>query len=109
MVTSTSGVPRPPKKTDYEIRFATRQDEKGWSDLLATNLNSLVDAWEYLTKTPLETSEKNHPMPDELRFVLRGGRTFDHWRHDLPGGARTWSSIDQHIGHIFEVHAGHSN
>ena len=109
MVTSTSGVPRPPKKTDYGIWFATRQDEEGWSDLLATKLNSLVDACEYLTKTPLETSEKNHPMPDELRFVLRGGRTFDHWRHDLPGGARTWSSIDQHIGHIFEVHAGHSN
>ena len=31
-------VPRPRKKAEYEIRFATRQAEKGWKDLLPTTV-----------------------------------------------------------------------
>ncbi len=33
-------VPRPRKKVEYAIRFGTREAEKGWSDLCATQRNA---------------------------------------------------------------------
>lgn len=33
-------VPRPPKRIEYEIRFATGDSQKGWRDLVATIRNS---------------------------------------------------------------------
>ena len=43
----------PLKRAEVEIRFATREAEKGWTDLLATTRSAVVDAWDYLTATPL--------------------------------------------------------
>lgn len=45
-------VPRPPKKIEYEIRYATADAAKGWQDLAATIRNPLADAWDFLTRTP---------------------------------------------------------
>ena len=36
-------VPRPPKKAEYEIRFATTSAHKGWQDLVATLRNQMAD------------------------------------------------------------------
>jgi hypothetical protein len=46
MSKQASAVPRPRKKAEFQILFATRQADKGWQDLLATTHNSIVDAWE---------------------------------------------------------------
>jgi hypothetical protein len=54
-------VPRPRKKVEYAIRFGTRDAEKGWSDLCATQRNALADAWDFLTRTPTERRPDNHP------------------------------------------------
>ncbi|GAB98002.1 hypothetical protein KILIM_094_00020 [Kineosphaera limosa NBRC 100340] len=32
-------VPRPAKKSEYVLKFATKQSEKGWRDLVATIRN----------------------------------------------------------------------
>ncbi len=48
-------VPRPPKKVEYEIRFATTNARKGWQDLAATIRNPLADAWD------LEQVHTSHP------------------------------------------------
>lgn len=45
-------VPRPLRKTEYALRFATRQAEKGWTDLVATAVNAAVTVWEFWTQTP---------------------------------------------------------
>ena len=55
-------VNRPLKRAEYEIRFATREAEKGWTDLLATTRGAVVDAWDYLTATPLLQTERHSPM-----------------------------------------------
>ncbi len=54
------------KKVEFEIQFGTSQAEKGWKDLLATKLNSVVDAWDFLTRTPLEEQEKHHQWDNSL-------------------------------------------
>lgn len=63
-------VHRPPKKTEYEIRFATTNARKGWQDLVATIRNPMSDAWDFLTRTPLTTTPTN--------YRLQGGS-----RHDI--------------------------
>lgn len=64
-------VPRPLKRSEFTIRFATRNAEKGRTDLLATTRNAIVDAWDFLTHTPLQQTKRNHTMRDDLEFVTR--------------------------------------
>lgn len=56
-------VPRPPKKIEYEIRFATTNAKRGWQDLAATIRNPLADAWDFLTRTaaPALSTTANRP------------------------------------------------
>lgn len=109
MSNEAPGVSRPRKRAEYEIRFATRQAEKGWHDLLATTRNAVVDAWDFLTRTPDDVSGKNHPLKGELATVSREGNPFDRWQHELPGGAKIWFYIDGQVVHLVEVHTRHPN
>ena len=89
-----SGVPRPLKKAEFEIQFGTSQAERGWMDLKATTLNGVVDAWDFLTRTPLEELEKNHQLKGPLATVTHRGGTFDRWQFEFPGGARIWFYVE---------------
>lgn len=104
-----SGVPRPLKKAEFEIQFGTSQAQKGWQDLLATKRNSVVDAWDFLTKTPLDESEKNHKLEGELAKVTHKGGTFDRWQLELPGGARIWFYVDGQSICQVNVYPNHPN
>lgn len=55
-------VHRPPKKTEYEICFATTNARKGWQDLVATIRNPMSDAWDFLTRIPLATTPTNYRL-----------------------------------------------
>jgi hypothetical protein len=103
------GVPRPAKKAEYQIQFGTRQAQKGWIDLLATIRNAVVDAWDFLTRSPKEVSESNHPMKAELATVTRDGREHDRWQHELPGGARLWFYVEDRTVWLVDVFTHHPN
>ena len=53
-------VPRPAKKVEYDIRFASSGAKKGWHDLVATMRNPMADAWDFLTRTPTSTTSICH-------------------------------------------------
>ncbi|WP_460753804.1 hypothetical protein [Myceligenerans cantabricum] len=38
-------VPRPAKKSEYVLKFASKQSEKGWRDLVATIRNPMSETW----------------------------------------------------------------
>ena len=103
------GVNRPLKKSEYEIRFGTREAQKGWTDLLATTRSAMVDAWDHFTTNPMLLTERNHPMRAELEFVVRDGIRFVRWQHELPGGARIWFFIDGQVVWLVDVHTRHPN
>lgn len=67
-------VPRPTKKVEYEIRFATANAQKGWQDLKASIRDPLADTWDFLTRTPLEKTPTNYPLRGQLGTVTRDGR-----------------------------------
>lgn len=102
-------VPRPLRRSEYRLVFVTRQAAKGWSDLLATTRNAVVDAWEFLTATPTQETPTNHRLRAELATVTHGGRTYERWQHELPGGARLWFYVDADQVCLLDVHTHHPN
>lgn len=106
---SEKPVPRPRKQAEFEIRFATSQAAKGWRDVLATTRNSVVDTWDFLTRTPTDESPRNHRLKGELAIVRHGGSTHERWQHELPGGARIWFYVTAGVVHLIDVHTHHPN
>lgn len=104
-------VPRPPKKTEYEIRFATTNARKGWRDLVATLRNPMADTWDFLTRTPLSTTLTNYRLKGELATIQRGRETHDRWQHKptTKGTARIWFYVDGRTVFLEQVHTSHPN
>lgn len=100
-------VPRPLKRAEYRIELASRQAEPGWRDLLATTRSAVGDAWDFLTRTPLEASPRNHTMRGELATVTRDGRAYERWQHELPGGARIWFYVEDHTVRLVDAFTAH--
>jgi hypothetical protein len=104
-------VPRPTKKSEYEILFASNSAQKGWQDLKATRLNDLVEAWEFLTRNPTVISPLSSRLRGELGQVNVAGSSFDRWQLKLSStyGARIWFYVDGKTVFIEEVHTRHPN
>ena len=104
-------VPRPPRKVEYEIRFATAEASRGWQDLVATVRNAMADTWDFLTTTPLETTLTNYRLMGELGTITRAGRTHQRWQHKptAKGSARVWYYVDGRTVHLEQVHTNHPN
>lgn len=104
-------VPRPPKKIEYEIRFATADAQKGWRDLVATIRNAMNETWDFLTRTPLSTTPTNYRLKGELGAIRRGGLTHDRWQHKptVKGTARIWFFVCERTVFLEQVHTSHPN
>lgn len=104
-------VERPTKKGEFEIVFGTNHAQKGWRDLKATRLSGLVDAWDYLTKTPQHVEPLCYPLKDNLEFVEHGGQTFTRWQRKLSAthGARIWFFVSGQQVVLEKVFTNHPN
>ena len=104
-------VPRPTKKVEYEIRFATIQEARGWRDLIASSRNSMADTWDFLTRTPLSTTSTNYRLKGELGTILREGTPHNRWQHkpSLKGSARIWFYVVEQTVFLEQVHTHHPN
>lgn len=104
-------VPRPSKKAEYEIRYATTNAEKGWKDLVATIRNPMSETWDFLTRTPLVTTQTNYPLKGELGLVQRAGDTHERWQHKptAKGTARIWFFVEGRTVFLEQVHTSHPN
>ncbi|WP_029150483.1 hypothetical protein [Microbacterium indicum] len=104
-------VPRPTKKAEFEIRFATSSARRGWTGLAATIRNALADSWDFLTRTPLERTPTNYPLRGDLGTIRRDGATFDRWQHKptLLGDARIWFYVSGRAVLLEQVHTRHPN
>lgn len=104
-------VPRPTKKNEYSITFASTHAKRGWRDLCATIRGPLADAWDFLTRTPLDVTPLNYSLRGELRTVSRGGSTHVRWQHKptLHGDARIWFYVVDRTVFLEQVHTRHPN
>ena len=106
-----TAVPRPTKKSEYILKFATTQSQKGWRDLVATIRNPMSETWDFLTRTPLEKTPTNYPLEGSLGVINRGGRTHQRWQHKptLKGTARVWFYVEGNTVYLEQVHTAHPN
>lgn len=104
-------VPRPTKKSEYTLRFATAGAQKGWRDLCATIRNPMADAWDFLTRRPTERTPANYPLKGELASIQRSNVTHERWQHKptQQGDARIWFYVDGDGVFIEQVHTHHPN
>ena len=104
-------VPRPPRKVEYEIRFASAAAEKGWQDLVAAIRNSMSEVWDFLTRTPELRTPTNYPLKGELATIRRGGATHERWQHKptAQGTARIWFYVQGRTVYLEQVHTSHPN
>lgn len=113
MVAAKKGdlVPRPPRKTEYEIRFATVDARRGWRDLAATIRNPLTESWDFLTRTPLSTTPTNYRLRGELGVISRDGTAYERWQHKptVRGTARIWFYVHERTVFLEQVHTSHPN
>lgn len=102
-------VDRPTKKTEYELRFASTSAEKGWRDLRATIPGPLVDAWDFLTRTPLTSTPRNYPLKGDLGVITREGVAHERWQHKptIQGSARIWFYVEGPCVYLEQVHTAH--
>lgn len=104
-------VERPTKKMEYEIRFASTSARRGWDALRATTRNALADSWDFLTRSPLQTTPTNYRLKGALGVVIRDGVQHDRWQHKptATGDARIWFYVVRGVVHLEDVHTRHPN
>lgn len=104
-------VPRPPKKNEYEIRFATANAQRSWRDPVATLRNPMAETWDFLTRTPTSTTPSNYPLKGALGLVRHNGSLHERWQHKptVKGSARIWFFVEERTVHVEQVHTGHPN
>lgn len=102
-------VERPTKRSEYDIHFASTAAQKGWRDLVATTRNPLVDAWDFLTRTPHAITPTNYPLKGELSTVVRDGVRHDRWQHKPTrgGGSRIWFYVEGSVVYLERVTTSH--
>lgn len=83
-------VPRPHKRSEFEIVFVTRQAQKGWTDCLAVARNATVDAWERLTTAPTVEDDRLYRLRADLATGTYGGATFERYQYKITSGGRIW-------------------
>ena len=104
-------MPRPVRATEYTIVLATRSAEQGWRDVVATQRNAVVAAWERLTADPLTEDLECHALRGELGVVRHSGQDWTRRQFELKRGARIWFTVDQQqrLVQVLDVHTHHPN
>ncbi|MBX3311494.1 MAG: hypothetical protein KF916_01145 [Microbacteriaceae bacterium] len=91
--------------------FENNRAKKNWSNLVATQKSSLVDAWDKLTKSPKQPSPKNATLRAHLAKINREDQTYDRWQYELNNGARIWYYVieEEKTVVLEQVHTRHPN
>lgn len=77
----------------------------------ATIKGPLVDAWDFLTRTPLAVTPTNYRLRGEHGIVTRNGTTHERWQRKptLNGDARIWFYVEGSVVYLEQVHTKHPN
>jgi hypothetical protein len=104
-------VPRPYRKSDFEIFFTSPKTEKKWNDLFATRRNDLTSAWEFLTDNPTRETALFSEMDGKLATVEFEGMLYQRYqlKLSLTHGSRIWYFIVGNHVFIDEVFTSHPN
>jgi hypothetical protein len=102
----------PPKRGDWELRFATGEAARGWEDLCALSPGPTRDCHDELSRDPRDRSgsaSRRHRLKGELASRKIGGLQLEQWQYEVTGAGRVWYCIDEanHRVLLTEASTGH--
>lgn len=83
-------VPRPLRKSEYRIEFATSEAASGWRDLCNRRRNAAVEAWDILTTHPMDENENLYALKGDLRLIEYNGQDFIRFQYKVNYSERIW-------------------
>lgn len=109
MAAKQGTVGRPIKSTEWTIFCASRDAERGWTALRASQNNALADAWDYLTKRPLADEHPHGKLKGKLALVCRAGVSHERRQYECKNGARIWYWVEDMKVMLERVDTHHPN
>ena len=91
----TELVPRPNKRDEYLIYFASKAAEKGWRDCLSQFRSATTDCYDQLTRDPLRQSYDQYQLSADLSTALHEGVAYEQWQYKISDGARVRYLVDK--------------
>lgn len=87
----------PPRKDEYDIRYATGEAAKGWPELCKQAPGNAYAAWEAMRTSPAPHPEtaRHHRLKGDLATAVHQGRELPLWQFEVTGGGRVWYLFDE--------------
>lgn len=87
-------VPRPTKKTEYQLVFCSREAVNGWQDCLAAVRNAVVDVFDRLTAHPEVETQRQYRLQGDFATGNYAGVVYERWQYKISDGGRIWYFVD---------------
>lgn len=87
----------PPRRGEWELRFATGEAAAGWDELVAQAPGPARDCYDALSRQPRERSRgasRQHPLKGQLAAREIKGVRLEQWQFEVTGAGRVWYCID---------------
>ena len=99
----------PPRKGEWDCRFASNDAAKSWEQLGASAPNNVRAAWEHITANPRHRSKRQKRLRHALATATVNGIEMPQWQFEVTGGGRIWYCFDDDKKTIWltAVHIGH--
>lgn len=97
----------PPRAGEYDLRFASNDAAKGWTDLCAQAAGNTRTAYEALRANPCPkpSTERHHRLKGDLGTGRHDGNLLEQWQYEVTGGGRIWYLVDRDARVVWLVYA----
>lgn len=97
MARRASRVAPPPRRGDWELRFATSAAAEGWEDLCVQAPGPTRECYDALSREPRAgaiSGSRQHRLRGELAVRDFKGAMLEQWQYEVTGAGRVWYCID---------------
>ena len=76
----------PPLPGGWDLRYATNDAVKGWTQICAAAPANARTAWDKITRDPRRRSSRQHPLKGSLGVRSVNGRKMEQWQYEVTAG-----------------------
>jgi hypothetical protein len=101
----------PPRRGEWELRFAEADAAAGWEELCRQAPGPLREAWDVLSRAPCDRTNpgRQHRLRSDLGTRTIRGKVLEQWQYEVTGAGRIWYCVDDslHVVFITKASTGH--
>jgi hypothetical protein len=87
----------PPRRGEWELRFATSDAADGWEQLCSQAAGPTRECFDALSRDPRDrgsSAGRIHQLKGQLATRDIKGRKLEQWQYEVTGAGRVWYCID---------------